>query len=78
MRCLSWSQSNAMEEFYVSQSGADTNADPFIPSAAIHGAKYQWGRSVEAAIQAQDQKYHQGDFRMELYRCSYWFLVGYR
>ncbi len=23
--------------------GADTNADPFIPAAAVHGAKYQWG-----------------------------------
>lgn len=43
------------KSFMCHNLGADTNADPFIPSAAIHGAKYQWGRSVEAAIQAQDQ-----------------------
>ncbi|AJW65106.1 Fibrobacter succinogenes major domain (Fib_succ_major) [Elizabethkingia miricola] len=43
------------KNFMCHNLGADTNADPFIPSAAIHGAKYQWGRSVAAATQAQDQ-----------------------
>lgn len=31
------------KEFMCHNLGADTNADPFTPSAAIHGAKYQWG-----------------------------------
>ncbi|WP_407481976.1 FISUMP domain-containing protein [Elizabethkingia meningoseptica] len=39
--------------------GADTTADPFIPVAAIHGAKYQWGVQTGTPqryfTQAQDQ-----------------------
>ncbi|RNA60797.1 hypothetical protein D1631_02025 [Chryseobacterium nematophagum] len=35
--------------------GADQNADPNIPSAQIHGAKYQWGYSQPTVSQAQDQ-----------------------
>lgn len=31
------------KDFMCHNLGADTNADPFTPSAAIHGAKYQWG-----------------------------------
>ncbi|WP_337050797.1 FISUMP domain-containing protein [Elizabethkingia meningoseptica] len=31
------------KEFMCHNLGADTNADPFTPAAAIHGAKYQWG-----------------------------------
>ncbi|MCL1638480.1 hypothetical protein OZ664_10805 [Elizabethkingia sp. HX WHF] len=30
-------------DFMCHNLGADQSADPFIPSAAIHGAKYQWG-----------------------------------
>jgi uncharacterized protein (TIGR02145 family) len=36
--------------------GANESADPFTPSAAIHGAKYKWGVAVPALTQAQDQK----------------------
>jgi hypothetical protein len=35
--------------------GADESADPFTPAAAIHGAKYQWGRKTPALTQAEDQ-----------------------
>ncbi|MCT3897382.1 hypothetical protein HZQ13_04650 [Elizabethkingia anophelis] len=31
------------KEFMCHNLGADLSADPFTPSAAIHGAKYQWG-----------------------------------
>ncbi|WP_454060334.1 hypothetical protein [Elizabethkingia ursingii] len=31
------------KEFMCHDLGADTSANPFKPSAAIHGAKYQWG-----------------------------------
>ncbi|MDV3949342.1 hypothetical protein CMT75_12545 [Elizabethkingia anophelis] len=31
------------KEFMCHNLGADMNDDPFTPSAAIHGAKYQWG-----------------------------------
>lgn len=30
-------------DFMCHNLGADTSADPFTPSAAIHGGKYQWG-----------------------------------
>jgi uncharacterized protein (TIGR02145 family) len=39
--------------------GADMTVDPFAPSAAIHGAKYQWGAQTEETgryiSQANDQ-----------------------
>jgi uncharacterized protein (TIGR02145 family) len=35
--------------------GADESADPFIPSAAIYGAKYKWGNAVAVVTQAEDQ-----------------------
>ncbi|MDE5436318.1 fibrobacter succinogenes major paralogous domain-containing protein, partial [Elizabethkingia meningoseptica] len=31
------------KDFMCHNLGADYSADPFTPSAAIHGAKYQWG-----------------------------------
>ena len=31
------------KDFMCHNLGADYSADPFVPSAAIHGAKYQWG-----------------------------------
>ncbi|HFK5585711.1 TPA: fimbrillin family protein [Elizabethkingia anophelis] len=43
------------KDFMCHNLGADQSADPFTPSAAIHGAKYQWGRSTAAVTQAQDQ-----------------------
>jgi uncharacterized protein (TIGR02145 family) len=35
--------------------GANDAADPFTPSAAIHGAKYKWGVNSPALIQINDQ-----------------------
>jgi uncharacterized protein (TIGR02145 family) len=35
--------------------GADETADPFTPSAKIHGAKYKWGVKNPALTQAADQ-----------------------
>lgn len=43
------------KKFMCHNLGADYSANPFIPSAAIHGAKYQWGRSTPAVTQSQDQ-----------------------
>ncbi|HCD9236745.1 TPA: hypothetical protein NEG48_003793, partial [Elizabethkingia anophelis] len=37
------------KEFTCHNLGADTNADPFIPDAAVHGAKYQWGTQTGEA-----------------------------
>ena len=35
--------------------GADTNADPFIPAAAIHGAKYKWGSQTNQTARYYSQ-----------------------
>ncbi|OPB92544.1 hypothetical protein [Elizabethkingia occulta] len=47
------------KDFMCHNLGADTNADPFTPSASIHGAKYQWGAQTGEAgryiSQATDQ-----------------------
>ncbi|MCL1689404.1 hypothetical protein CMT57_06410 [Elizabethkingia anophelis] len=46
------------KEFMCHNMGATTSADPFTPSAAIHGAKYQWGKALTnttGRTQAQDQ-----------------------
>lgn len=37
--------------------GANESADPFTPSAAIHGAKYPWGSKEPIMTQAEDQAY---------------------
>ncbi|MDE5509582.1 fibrobacter succinogenes major paralogous domain-containing protein [Elizabethkingia meningoseptica] len=37
------------KEFMCHNLGADTSADPFAASAAIHGAKYQWGAKTNEA-----------------------------
>ncbi|WP_407500772.1 FISUMP domain-containing protein [Elizabethkingia anophelis] len=37
------------KEFMCHNLGADTSADPFAASAAIHGAKYQWGAQTDEA-----------------------------
>ncbi|MDV2447147.1 hypothetical protein CMU93_06480, partial [Elizabethkingia anophelis] len=42
-RCGAYTSSGVFQEFMCYNLGADTSADPFVPSAAIHGAKYQWG-----------------------------------
>jgi uncharacterized protein (TIGR02145 family) len=38
--------------------GATLAADPFIPAAAIHGAKYKWGLKDPALTQEEDQVPH--------------------
>lgn len=38
------------KEFMCHNLGANTNADPFIPAAAVHGAKYQWGAQTGEKI----------------------------
>lgn len=53
--CGAYIAPSVWKEFKCHNLGADTNADPLTPSAAIHGAKYQWGRSSPALTQAQDQ-----------------------
>lgn len=35
------------KNFMCHNLGADQSADPFVPSAAIHGLKVQWGRNVD-------------------------------
>ncbi|PWN61642.1 hypothetical protein C1634_010195 [Chryseobacterium viscerum] len=43
------------KEFMCQNLGADASADPFTPSAAIHGAKYQWGATTGMAGKYVDQ-----------------------
>ncbi|MDE5448350.1 hypothetical protein BAX94_04195 [Elizabethkingia meningoseptica] len=47
------------KDFMCHNLGADYSADPFTPSAAIHGAKYQWGAQTgeegRYVSQADDQ-----------------------
>ncbi|WP_407478134.1 fibrobacter succinogenes major paralogous domain-containing protein [Elizabethkingia anophelis] len=47
------------KSFMCQNLGADASADPFTPSAAIHGAKYQWGAQTGEAgyyiSQSEDQ-----------------------
>ncbi len=43
------------QEFMCYNLGADTSLDPFTPTPGLGGDKYQWGRSMPAIIQAQDQ-----------------------
>ncbi|HCD9236146.1 TPA: hypothetical protein NEG48_003169 [Elizabethkingia anophelis] len=37
------------KNFMCHNLGADTSANPFTPSATIHGAKYQWGAQTDEA-----------------------------
>ena len=47
------------KDFMCHNLGADYSADPFVPSAAIHGAKYQWelqtGEPNRYISQSEDQ-----------------------
>lgn len=58
-KCGAYTAPGVWQEFMCHNLGADTNADPFTPSAAIHGAKYQWGTMTGEAgryiSQADDQ-----------------------
>lgn len=50
---------NNFKKFMCHNLGADTNANPYIPSASIHGAKYAWGAQTGESgryySQANDQ-----------------------
>lgn len=41
------------KDFMCHNLGADFTADPFVPSAAIQGAKYQWGVQTGATIEVE-------------------------
>ncbi|KUY18518.1 hypothetical protein HZP84_07860 [Elizabethkingia anophelis] len=45
--CSAYIAPGVLKEFMCHNLGADTSADPFVPSSAIHGAKYQWGAGAE-------------------------------
>ncbi len=45
--CSAYIAPSVLKEFMCHNLGADTSADPFVPSSAIHGAKYQWGAGAE-------------------------------
>ncbi|MCT4234918.1 fimbrillin family protein [Elizabethkingia anophelis] len=47
------------KEFMCHNLGADMNADPFTPSPAIHGAKYQWGYKPINENTSDDRYYTQ-------------------
>lgn len=48
-------------EFMCHNLGADTNADPFTPAAAVHGAKYQWGAQTGETGRYYDQSSDQSN-----------------
>ncbi|PUB32612.1 uncharacterized protein (TIGR02145 family) [Elizabethkingia sp. YR214] len=45
--CLAKLTANSWRDLMCHNLGADQSADPFTPSAAIHGAKYQWGAQTD-------------------------------
>ncbi|MDC8107195.1 hypothetical protein MTQ00_22160 [Chryseobacterium sp. B21-037] len=57
--CGAFIAPGVFKAFMCHNLGADMNADPFQPSASIHGAKYQWGAKTGQAgryiSQADDQ-----------------------
>jgi hypothetical protein len=57
--CGAFVAANQFKEFMCHNLGANYSADPFTPSAAIHGAKYAWGAQTGEAgkyiSQADDQ-----------------------
>lgn len=58
-RCGAYVAAGVWKDFMCHNLGADTSANPYTPSAAIHGAKYQWGAQTGEAgryvSQANDQ-----------------------
>jgi len=55
-RCGAYVSATDWREFMCYNLGVtDTNADPFTPSQAIHGAKYKWGTGLVALSAADDQ-----------------------
>ncbi|MDV2449380.1 hypothetical protein CMU93_18005, partial [Elizabethkingia anophelis] len=60
-RCGAYTSSGVFQEFMCYNLGADTSADPFVPSAAIHGAKYQWGYKTSNPLVSDSRYYTQTD-----------------
>jgi hypothetical protein len=58
-KCGAYIAPGVWKRFLCHNLGADTNANPFTPSASIHGAKYQWGaqtgESGRYISQSEDQ-----------------------
>ncbi|MDR1591664.1 MAG: fibrobacter succinogenes major paralogous domain-containing protein [Prevotellaceae bacterium] len=53
--CGAYTASGVWKVFMCHNLGANEGADPFTPSAEIHGAKYKWGSKTVALTQADDQ-----------------------
>ncbi|WP_374465767.1 hypothetical protein [Chryseobacterium sp.] len=53
--CGAFTAPGVFKAFRCHNLGADTNANPFQPAAAIHGAKYQWGATTGQAGRYIDQ-----------------------
>jgi uncharacterized protein (TIGR02145 family) len=53
--CGAYTAPDVLKAFMCHNLGADENADPFTPAAAIHGAKYKWGLKNATLTQAEDQ-----------------------
>ncbi|NDV46712.1 hypothetical protein D0T49_06590 [Paludibacter sp. 221] len=53
--CDAKGDNNQTFYFMCHNLGADYTADPFIPAAEIHGAKYKWGVSTPVLNQVTDQ-----------------------
>jgi uncharacterized protein (TIGR02145 family) len=62
--CGAYTAPGVYKNFMCQNLGADMTADPFAPSAAIHGAKYQWGAQTgetgRYVSQADDQTINLG------------------
>ena len=60
-KCGAYVGPNVWKAFMCHNLGADMDADPFTPSAAIHGAKYQWGHKPANATLSDDRYLTQKD-----------------
>ena len=59
--CGAYIAPGVYKNFMCQNLGADMTADPFTPSAAIHGAKYQWGATTGQAGRYYSQANDQGN-----------------
>ena len=59
--CGAYTAPGVWKNFMCQNLGADMAADPFTPSAAIHGAKYQWGYKPSNPLVSNSRYYTQTD-----------------
>jgi len=59
--CGAYTAPGVFKTFMCQNLGADMTADPFTPSAAIHGAKYQWGYKPSNPLVSDSRYYTQQD-----------------